>query len=96
MTGEYDVSDLVGELQELQSATNTSTAADLLKQGAGRTQTFAEGLSHTLYADIALLTFHQQRLLEHHIFHLTVPKENVYVNLYLLISLINKLVMCCI
>ncbi|XP_028301698.1 tensin-2-like isoform X2 [Gouania willdenowi] len=26
--------DLVGELQELQSATNTSTAADLLKQGA--------------------------------------------------------------
>lgn len=32
-----DVSDLVGELQELQSATSTSTAADLLKQGAGRT-----------------------------------------------------------
>lgn len=29
------VSDLVGELQELQSGTNTSTAADLLKQGAG-------------------------------------------------------------
>lgn len=27
--------DLVGELQELQSGTNTSTAADLLKQGAG-------------------------------------------------------------
>nr|XP_019942691.1 PREDICTED: tensin-2-like isoform X3 [Paralichthys olivaceus] len=27
--------DLVGELQEMQSATNTSTAADLLKQGAG-------------------------------------------------------------
>ncbi|KAK1902023.1 Tensin-2 [Dissostichus eleginoides] len=30
----FDVSDLVGELQEMQSATNTSTAADLLKQGA--------------------------------------------------------------
>lgn len=29
------VSDLVGELQDLQSGTNTSTAADLLKQGAG-------------------------------------------------------------
>lgn len=29
------VSDLVGELQVLQSGTNTSTAADLLKQGAG-------------------------------------------------------------
>lgn len=45
--GEYDeyvlrvcwhVSDLVGELQELQqSGTNTSTAAELLKQGAGET-----------------------------------------------------------
>lgn len=32
MTG---VSDLVGELQEIKSATSTSTAADLLKQGAG-------------------------------------------------------------
>uniref|UniRef100_A0A665TDP9 PTB domain-containing protein n=1 Tax=Echeneis naucrates TaxID=173247 RepID=A0A665TDP9_ECHNA len=31
---DHDVSDLVGELQEMQSATNTSTAADLLKQGA--------------------------------------------------------------
>ncbi|KAI4827713.1 hypothetical protein KUCAC02_031086 [Chaenocephalus aceratus] len=30
----FDVSDLVGELQEMQSSTNTSTAADLLKQGA--------------------------------------------------------------
>ncbi|KAJ4927306.1 hypothetical protein JOQ06_015039 [Pogonophryne albipinna] len=30
----FYVSDLVGELQEMQSATNTSTAADLLKQGA--------------------------------------------------------------
>lgn len=33
------ISDLVGELQEMQSATNTSTAADLLKQGAGTTLT---------------------------------------------------------
>lgn len=31
----YHISDLVGDLQEMQSATNTSTAADLLKQGAG-------------------------------------------------------------
>ncbi|XP_020559220.1 tensin-2 isoform X4 [Oryzias latipes] len=30
----HDVADLVGELQEMQSTTNTSTAADLLKQGA--------------------------------------------------------------
>lgn len=28
--------DLVGEMQELQSGTNTSTAAELLKQGAGK------------------------------------------------------------
>jgi len=32
-----DVPDLVGELQEIQSVTNTSTAANLLKQGAGST-----------------------------------------------------------
>uniref|UniRef100_A0A8D3DDB3 Tensin 2b n=1 Tax=Scophthalmus maximus TaxID=52904 RepID=A0A8D3DDB3_SCOMX len=31
---ENDVSDVVGELQEMQSSTSTSTAADLLKQGA--------------------------------------------------------------
>lgn len=30
-----DVSDLVGELQEIQNVTNTSTVAELLKQGAG-------------------------------------------------------------
>lgn len=30
------VSDLIGELQDMQSGTNTSTAADLLKQGAGK------------------------------------------------------------
>lgn len=34
------VSDLVGDLQELQSGTNTSTAADLLKQGAGEFDLF--------------------------------------------------------
>lgn len=34
----HHVSDLIGELQEMQSATNTSTAAELLKQGAGTSQ----------------------------------------------------------
>ncbi len=37
VTVEKYVADLVGELQDMQSATNTSTAADLLKQGAGTT-----------------------------------------------------------
>lgn len=42
-----DISDLVGELQEMQSATNTSTstAADLLKQGAGITSVAVPSLT---------------------------------------------------
>lgn len=35
-----DVSDLVGELQETQNVTNTSTVAELLKQGAGEEKLF--------------------------------------------------------
>lgn len=41
LTADCDLLDLVGELQEMQSPTNTSTAADLLKQGAGRTWAYS-------------------------------------------------------
>lgn len=45
-----DVSDLVGELQEMQNVTNTSTVAELLKQGAGekRLFVFPPNITHQL------------------------------------------------
>lgn len=46
-----DVSDLVGELQEMQNVTNTSTVAELLKQGAGeekRLLVFPSYITHQL------------------------------------------------
>lgn len=64
MTG---VSDLVGELQEIKSATSTSTAADLLKQGAGWSRLCFDSHLQTLlssapnvYAHLSCLPSHKQ------------------------------------
>lgn len=96
------VSDLVGELQEMQNASNTSTVAELLKQGAGRTQNcfcslyFPERNSHVWCtgcsshfspAEAAWASYFSWVLVRQRIC--------VFVNPDLPISFIIKLVTCC-
>lgn len=95
-----DVSDLVGELQEMQNASNTSTVAELLKQGAGRTQNcfcslcFPERNSHMRCAGLQFSLFPSRGCLSI-IFFLSVRQRIcVFVNPHLPISFIIKLATC--